>query len=209
MKKSLPPLIAGLLLAGTGHAFAASSVDLSVKGTITPSACTPSMLNGGVIDYGKLSAKALNVDKVTRLNTEYLELRVMCDAATLFALQGSDNRAGSVPTGHEGNFGLGIINGDEKLGSFYAGFDRAVADDVPARFINSYDGGVTWNPWPGGGLWEGGTVAVANNTAIAPIPVKVMTTEMEVFTLIAPSRTLTLTEEVPIDGSVTVTVLYL
>lgn len=200
-------LIAALL--ASSNAMAASSIDLTVKGSITPSACTPSIPNDGVVDYGKLSAKELNVDKVTRLEPVYLGLRVVCDASTLYALQGSDNRAGSEPTGHEGNFGLGLINSDEKLGSFFVSFDKAMADDVPARFINSYDGGATWNPWPGGGLWVGGTVAVANNTVIAPIPVKVMTTEMDIRTLIAPTNTLTLTEEVPIDGSVTVTVIYL
>ena len=202
-------LVSTLILASAGQAVAASSIDLNVKGSITPSACTPSIASGGVIDYGKLSAKALNVDKVTRLPYEYLQLRVACDAATLFALQGSDNRAGSEPDSHEGNYGLGLINGDEKLGSYYVAFETAMADDVPARFIHSYDGGATWNPWPGGGFWVGGTVAVANNTAIAPIAVKVMTTEMEIRTYIAPANTLTLTEEVPLDGSMTVTVLYL
>lgn len=54
MSKSLNTLIASLLLAGTGHAFAASSVDLSVKGLITPSACTPALSDGGVHEIGKL-----------------------------------------------------------------------------------------------------------------------------------------------------------
>nr|WP_314528591.1 DUF1120 domain-containing protein [uncultured Pseudomonas sp.] len=69
-------LLITALLASTGHAVAASSVDLSVKGSITPSACMPSMSSSGTVDYGKLSAKDLNADKVTRLPSEYLQLRV-------------------------------------------------------------------------------------------------------------------------------------
>ncbi|MFE4459165.1 DUF1120 domain-containing protein [Nocardia tengchongensis] len=51
----------------------ASSVDLTVTGIITPSACTPTLTNGGIVDYGKTSAR-------------YSQLTVTCDAATLMAL---------------------------------------------------------------------------------------------------------------------------
>lgn len=202
-------LASAFILAGAGHAVAASSVGLNVKGSLTPSACTPSMSSGGTVDYGKLSAKDLNVDTVTRLPREYLQLRVECDAATVFALQGHDNRAGSSLDGDEDNYGLGLINGDEKLGSYAVSLSSAVADGVPSRFIMSYDGGVTWSPWPGGALWVGGTTAVADNSSFTPLPTKVLTGEMMIRTVIAPANTLTLTEEVPIDGSVAVTVKYL
>lgn len=202
-------LASAVILAGAGQAVAASSVDLNVKGSITPNACIPSLSNGGAVDYGKLSAKALNVDKNTRLPLEFIQLRVACDAATLFALQGHDNRGGSAPPSHDGNYGLGLINGDEKLGSYYVNLEAAVADDVPSRFITSHDGGETWEPWEGGGLWVGGTTAVSNNTSFTPLATKVLTAEMVIGGFIAPTNTLTLTEEVPIDGSVSVTVKYL
>ncbi|AKS06229.1 DUF1120 domain-containing protein [Pseudomonas trivialis] len=199
-------LLAAALLASAGNAVAASSVDLSVKGTITPSACTPSFSSGGNFDLGKLAAKDLNVDTVTRINTN-MQIRVTCAASTFFAFEGHDNRQGSVPDSHEGNFGLGIINGDEKPGSFYATLTSAVADGVPARFILSIDGGESW--WPSGELTVGVTNAVANNTSLTPMPVQVLTGEMELKVIIAPSKNLTLTEEVPLDGSATVTVKYL
>lgn len=208
MSKSLNTLIASLLLAGTAHAVAASSIDLSVKGSITPSACTPSLSNNGTVDYGKLSAKDLNTDASTRLPPKFLEFNVDCDAATLYALKGNDNRAGSAFDSAPNNFGLGLINGDEKLGSFYLKFDSAIADDVPSRFITSYDGGKTWYPGPGGSLWVGAAVAVAYRS-ISPMRAKVLTGKVEVTSFIAPTNRLTLTEEVPIDGSVALTVMYL
>ena len=199
-------LLAAVLLASAGNAVAASSVDLTVKGTITPSACTPSFSSGGNFDLGKLAAKDLNVDTITRINTN-MQIRVACATSTLFAFEGNDNRQGSVPDSHEGNFGLGIINGDEKPGSFYAVLTSAVADGVPARFILSTDGGASW--WPSGELTVGVTNAVANNTSLTPMPVQVLTGEMELKVLIVPSKNLTLTQEVPLDGSATVTVRYL
>jgi len=45
VSKSLKTLIATLMFAGTGTAFAASSIDMSVRGLITPSACTPGLGN--------------------------------------------------------------------------------------------------------------------------------------------------------------------
>ena len=201
-------LASALILASAGHAMAASSIDLSVKGSITPSACTPSLSSSGTVDYGKLSAKDLNADTITRLPPKFLELKVDCDAATLFALKGNDNRAGSASESAPNNFGLGLINGDEKLGSFHLKFDSAVADDVPSRFITSYDGGTTWYPGPGGSMWVGAAVAVAYRS-IAPMRVKVLTGKMEITSFIERTNRLTLTEEVPIDGSVALTVMYL
>ena len=52
--------LATLLCSATGNALAASSTDLTVKGLITPSACTPALSNAGAVDFGKLSAKDLN-----------------------------------------------------------------------------------------------------------------------------------------------------
>jgi type 1 fimbria pilin len=61
-------LLIGVLLASAGNAIAASSVDLTVKGSITPSACTPLLSSGGVADFGKISVKDLRPDNPTYLS---------------------------------------------------------------------------------------------------------------------------------------------
>lgn len=68
MNKSLTLACTALLLASTAPAFAASSVDLTVKGLITPSACTPNL--PGTVDFGKISAKDLNQDSQTQLEAK-------------------------------------------------------------------------------------------------------------------------------------------
>lgn len=70
------------LLIASAHTFAASSVDLTVKGLITPSACTPALSGGGTVDYGKISAKDLKADQQTFLPTQIVQFSVTCDAAT-------------------------------------------------------------------------------------------------------------------------------
>ena len=80
MKTRLTTLAASVLLLHSANTLAASSVDLTVKGLIVPSACTPSLSGGGVIDHGKISAKDLKPDNPTVIGNHTLILAVNCDA---------------------------------------------------------------------------------------------------------------------------------
>lgn len=207
MNKTLNSLFATLLITGAGHAMAASSVDLTVKGLITPSACEPSLPNGGNIEVGKISAKDLNANLPTHLPVQYMPLTVTCDGATLMALEAKDNRQGSDYNDDMMSFGLGLINGDEKLGAMELSLINAVADSVAARTIGSIDGGTTW--FGERNLMRNNILAVANASSDVPISVQLLTADMRVHPIIAPTSSLTLTEEALIDGSVTLTVKYL
>lgn len=207
MNKILTALAASLLLSNVAPAFAASTVDLTVKGLITPSACTPSLSSGGVIDHGKVSAKDLQTDKSTLIGTHTLTMGVSCDAATLIALHAIDNRSGSStdPNG----YGLGLINSDQKLGYFQLVLgDSPVADNVVVQNIASLDNGETWFSEK---FWDAGlymSVAAMNDDS-QPVPIKELTTDLNVYTVIARTDSLDLSNEVPIDGSATVEVKYL
>lgn len=207
MNTAIKSLTAALLLAGSTNVFAASSVDLTVKGLITPSACTPALSNGGSVDYGKISAKDLNIDRTTPLDTQTLQLTVTCDAATLMALDADDNRAGSNYGNDDMEFGLGLINSTEKLGAMTVQLRSPLADGVATRTIGSDDGGVTW--YSERYLTHDNLISVADASVDAPIPVQVLTSDLVVNPKIAPTSGLTLTNEAAIDGSVTVTVRYL
>ena len=207
MSKSLNTLIATLMLAGAGNSFAASSIDLSVRGLITPSACTPSIGNGGKFEVGKIAAKDLKTNDYTWLGDYVTQLAVTCEAPTLMAIEPKDNRAGSEAMGEPVYFGLGLINGDEKLGSLNLLLEKVLADGVASRATDSLDGGATWVRHFS--LGPDRITSVSNTTAYAPIPVQVLEAQMTATVLIAPTSGLTLTEEVPIDGSVTLTVRYL
>ncbi|AZE93161.1 hypothetical protein C4J96_1027 [Pseudomonas orientalis] len=204
MKVFAPSLISVLLLCPS--AFAASDTDLTVKGSITPSACEPVISGGGVIDLGKVSVKELNTDTYTDLPRETMLLRVRCDGPTYFTLNTIDNRAGTAAS-HFSWHGLGMTPNDEKVGDAGFGLYVPVADGVPARTITSRDGGVTWIP----SVMLSHTLltAIANDTDVVPMAIRQLDAEIRMVTHIAPADGLTLSDEVPIDGHATVQVNYL
>lgn len=208
MNTLIKTLIATLVLSGAGNAMAASSVDLTVRGLITPSACEPTLSSGGVYDIGKISAKDLKPDADTNLGEQVLQLTVTCDAPTLMAIATQDNRAGSSSGDGPTRFGLGLINGTEKLGYLEMWLSSMLADGVEGKPIVSRDGGATWSR---GATIERDAISSfsINTTPDVPNPVQLLTADLGLTASIAPTSGLTLTNEVAIDGSVTLTVKYL
>ncbi|MCT7000040.1 hypothetical protein M1739_25990, partial [Salmonella enterica subsp. enterica serovar Abaetetuba] len=66
MKKLLRTSVTGVLIGCAFPVLAASTVDLTVKGLIVPSACMPS-LSAETIDVGRVSVKDINQDTRTQL----------------------------------------------------------------------------------------------------------------------------------------------
>ncbi len=206
MKTAFTAFTAGLLLVGSASTFAASTVDLTVKGLIVPSACTPELSRGGVIDHGKISAKDLQTDRPTLIGTHIMTLVMVCDSAIAVALHSVDNRPGSSPV--PAGYGLGLINTDQKLGWFTLLLRNAVADNAQVQPITSLDGG---NTWYGESNWDPGLymsmAALSDDTQ--PVPMKELVVELVVDTSIAATDSLDLSNEVTLDGSATLEVKYL
>lgn len=199
------PLVA--CLAGVSSiAMAASNTDLTVKGSITPSACAPLISGGGMVDFGKLAVKDLNAEQYTSLPNQSIQLSVRCEAPTFFTLTTIDNRAGS-SANHDFWHGLGMTPEGEKLGGTAFHLYAPVADGVAVRTITSQDGGVTWLPTSL--LTHTMLTAVAIGNQLVPIAVQNFDAEIRLYAHIAPADDLTLTDEVPVDGHATVQVNYL
>lgn len=165
------------------------------------------MSNGGIVELGKISAKDLNADTPTSLPGLYPQLSVTCEGATLMALEARDNRKGSDYFGTADYFGLGLINGSEKLGALMLHLSNPVADGVVTRIIDSENGGKTWSN--GRYFWRTNLLSVADASVTAPLPVQQFSATLVIWVFIAPTNSLDLTDDVPIDGSVTFTVVYL
>lgn len=207
MKTSVFLLSSALLLTTTSSVLAASSVDLTVKGLITPSACAASL--PGDVDFGKIAAKDLNLDTPTQLERKTLKLSVNCEAATLFAIDLIDNRAGSSIYGYA--FGLGLINENQKLGQYSFTFSNPISE-TPSTLLAMYNDDGTWRDlYPDDSIGPGEFVALGSrgDSGWAPHPVKDATMDMTLYGSIAPANNLTLTSEVAIDGSATFEVKYL
>jgi type 1 fimbria pilin len=206
MKPLFTVLATGLMLLGSATSYAASTVDLTVKGLIVPSACTPVLSSGGVIDHGKISAKDLNISNPTLIGTHTLTLVVSCDSAISFALHSVDNRVGSSIS--SSYYGLGLINGNQKLGWFGLILDNPVADGVAVQPIASFNGQDNWYREK---FWDPGLYMSVASMAddSQPVPVKDLSLELVVETSIARTDSLDLSNEVTLDGSATLEVKYL
>ena len=206
MNKFAIALNTALLIAATPSAFAASSTELAISGLITPSACSPMLSSAGVVDYGKISAKDLNASGATALPNVTLQLTIDCEAATLFALEPLDNRSTSGFPGS--SYGIGFVNGTKKLGTYYLEMKNPLADEVPAHTIASGDNGVTWykEKFMDPGYLHAISSPVDNST---PIPLKNLKMDLLINTSILRTDNMDLSDEVPIDGSASLDVIYL
>ena len=136
-----------LLLGGTSAVQAASIVDLAVTGLITPTACTPQLSDGAVIDYGKISQQDLKVDRSTRLPVKPLHVNIACNAPNRFALRMHDNRDGSAMVNSEIYYGLGLDHSGNRIGLYSMTFDplQTVVDSTAQAYgTESTTGGLAW-----------------------------------------------------------------
>ncbi|VVN43570.1 Protein GltF [Pseudomonas fluorescens] len=208
MKNYLAALTATALIAVAPFALAASSTELTVTGSITPSACMPMLSGGGNIDLGKIPVKDLNPDpdRKTRLDKQSIGLTVTCDAATQFALDPTDNKAGTATDAY--GFGLGLTDAGEKVGEFWVSIDSALADGQPAVAILSLDKETpSWQL--GESIMIGAISSVSAAGTLTPLAATEVAMDLVIEPYIAPTNSLTLTDEVTIDGSVTIDVMYL
>lgn len=216
MNNHLAALATTLLISATPSVLAASAVDLTVKGLITPAACTPLLSNSGLVDYGKISIQDLSVDKRTQLPDETLDLTIQCEAPVRFALVMRDNRDGSAIVNSEIYYGLNRDSSGNKIGLYSLNFDPAstVVDLWPQTFrTDSTTGGVAWSTSnsrsiPIGARSYLGFTDVAGSSA-GPIALQNLTSRVTLETVIAPTSELDLSTDIRLDGSATLDVLYL
>lgn len=207
MEKTTPVTLALLLAICAPGVYAASSTDVSVSGVITPSSCTPSLSDDGVIDHGKMTSKDLQAAKPTLLDPAEMRVEVNCEGETFFTLTTVDNRAGTSAI-NPAHHGLGTTSDNEKLGSVALSLFDPIADDKPVTVITSRNGGANWfaTPYLGHEALTSFAAAGGPNT---PIAIKDLRARLRAFTIIVPSEDLTVVDEVPIDGELTLQLTYL
>lgn len=216
MKQHLAALWATLLLVNIPGALAASTVDLTIKGQITPMACTPGLSNNGLVDYGKISYKDLSADKRTQLRDKYLDFTLQCNGPARFALVMHDNRDGSAIVNSEIYYGLDHDDSGNKIGLYSLNFDptQTVADDLAQVFrTDSTTGGQAWStsnsrPIPIGARSYLGFTDVSGSSA-GPIAIQSLSSRVTIETVISPTSELDVSSEIQLDGSATLDVVYL
>lgn len=213
MNISFVALAGAVLLATCPWALAASSTDLSVKGSITPSACAPSLSSGGIVDYGKMATKDLQPGPggMVDLPMRTLQMTVDCEAHTLFALTPIDNRTERPEPIQPWLYSLGVLE-QKIMGVYMLDMTNILADSVSVSSLKSPDGGATWNLLAPGELWNPTTFTGFGNKSsgvLAPIPLQKLTMDVTVWPSLFPLDWLALTDSVELEGSTTLDLIYL
>lgn len=215
MNRFLIPLAASSIL-GLSAAAQGAAVDLTTKGLVSPSACTPLLSSNGLIDYGKISQKDLNLDRGTRLPIQYLDVTVDCNGNSRFALRMRDNRDGTANVNSEIFYGLGLDKSGNKIGLYSLSFDPTQTEASPLLEVygtESTTAGMAWrtansNPIDIGARSYLGFTDQAGSTA-GPAAIKFLNSRVKVETVIAAKQNLDLSSEISMDGSSTLEVIYL
>lgn len=199
----------------------ASSIEVKVKGTISPAACTPTMAGGGEINYGTIPAANVKATEFTVLDDKPVAFSISCSAPTKVALRATDNRASSRISGvqsaingsysNNANFGLGAVAG-KNVGGYVMliNQDSYTADTASVKTVASLDTGTTW-------VNTSGTLNNISNVLTSwsatagglPVSFKELAGTLTVRTALNKASELTLTSDVPLDGSATLELVYL
>lgn len=226
-------LAASFLISASAQA--ATTAELKVTGRITPPSCDLSLDGNGVLDFGDRSFNSLNADG-TKLVEKSVGLQITCDGATRVGLHVVDNRASSKVQKSALNanawassnsmitddfiYGLGSVASAKDtqvpIGGYMFGFkdDDITVNSAKAFVIYSSDKR-TWNSTvpqrnyisptytysfvlgaPGGG----------NNTPVAATTVN---GSLTVTPTINRASALPTTAAIPLDGSATISLVYL
>jgi type 1 fimbria pilin len=189
---------------------------LTVKGTITPAACVPTLANNGVIDFGEISAGRLPASGSLTLEAKSLTATVTCASAASVAMTFKDNRADTVllvggeTTKAEQAFGLGKSN-DINIGSYGIKITQITGDSADGVVLHSSDKEV-WSRLASTEFVNNNTVpqyltfGLSGNNA--PKEAKLLTFELQVTPALN-SALKDISQAVNIDGNATLSFEYL
>lgn len=184
------------------------AADLSVGGRIQAGgACTITLGNGGVFDLGTLSRKndfpgpynAIYADSILTLN---------CQRPTKVGVEIIDNREGTASKDASYYFGLG----NPAIGYYFVTTDQAQVDGADGFQIWRDKGWPYWGDRHGGEsgrLW--GTNATLSwdvgGPQVEPVAFKTLTTRLDIT--FRPKYGTAFTDELKLDGSATLELVYL
>ena len=226
MKKILLATALSLCVSST---FAAETAVLKVTGTLTNSACTPELSNGGVVDYGQIRLGSLSSTAVNQLGHKNIDLTITCTAATKVSWNMVDDRAdsragitvadamvgGASQSAGSQIYGLGLTAGDVKIGNYsmFVNVDSVTADgnSVDPIYVQTGAGGTNWvkstNGSTQGENYRDFTVATTGTTD--PLAFQTATFPLTTSLAIQDTTILAITDDTKLDGQLTISLRYL
>jgi hypothetical protein len=186
-----------------------SAADLSVSGHIeSVSACNVALGNNGVADLGNLSRKDI---RTLFVRSSDMSLRITCQHPTKVGVGVIDNRKGTVPPSEQ-IFGDQVFGlGNPAIGSYVIASDGfPQADGREAFWIWGSKGDFPW--WGDKGrnsVWSGSKILSWDVDGPQTEPVAFKTLENTLLIRTTLRRDMPFTDELEIDGSATLELVYL
>ncbi|UWM63786.1 DUF1120 domain-containing protein [Enterobacter sp. CP102] len=220
-------LLATVLSLCVSSAFAAETAVLKVTGTLTNSACTPELSNGGVVDYGQIRLGGLSASAVNQLGHKNIDLTINCTAATKVSWNmvddRADSRAGIIVANAMANgaslseasqtYGLGLTAGNVKIGNYsmFVNVDSVMADGKSVDPIYVQYGVGNWAKSTNGST-QGDNIrdfTVAATGTTDPLAFQKAVFPLTTSVAIQDTATLAITDDTKLDGQLTISLRYL
>jgi len=224
MQKRIIALLLGLPMVMSA-AQAAESMDLVVQVTAVTGSCTPS-LDTPVVNFGTIRYERLNTSAPTTLAQKNVRLTITCSSPMAVGWTISDNRGDSVariPVSLLGKVyngaalaGLGKTSAGVALGNWTVstGVNGSVQHDgINGVAIASADLGATWSGADNVPVtldFSGSVVtSISETNSIVPVPFSTGIFSLGLGAVIAPRDMINLTDDTQLDGSATISLVYL
>lgn len=189
---------------------------LSLRASVLPVACVPTLSQGGKVNMGKISHRDLRVDNITKLQSRVIQLNVTCDAPASFALKTIENQPGTAMYGESDRFGLGTDKMSNPVGAYTMSISSATshADGMSSLALTRAPlSASTWSESQSGrqklshDSLLGFTTSSGSTTG--PDAFEQLNTMIIVEVEIAPTKTLKVSDEIMLKGSATIEIHYL
>lgn len=216
------------ILATTSTAVMAESIDVKVIGTITPTACNPTLTGGGTIDYGIIQPKSLKKDSLNQLDIKSVDFSITCDAPakvgvrainqrpnTAAGVSGDDTSGATIPAGLGGKngsivVGLGLSDG-KKIGGYTLTIRNSNADGNKVDDIYKATKATSWlkHGTTQSFLGFDGINSWSKPGTLDPIAFTTLAGKLNVQAYINKASELDLSKPVKLDGLTTLELVYL
>ena len=216
-------ILATAIAFSTTSVFAAGTAVMKVKGTLTNAACTAELGNGGVIDYGFIRLGELSETSNNQLGQKQIPVTINCTAPTKLGFTITDNRSDSnaqLPVDIASNrnqtakyytYGIGFTNDGKKIGNYGMWMTGTTADGKSVDAIaNNHDWPAT--RWKKAGIPRSDafqTTAFAETGTTTPMAITTANFNFVTNLVIWDTSTLAITDDTPLDGQNTMTLVYL
>lgn len=230
MMNAVKKTACALAVLATSTAVMAESIDVKVIGTITPTACKPTLTGGGTIDYGTIAPASLKKDAFNQLDNKQLDFAITCDAPAKVALKTINGRpntaagttetgtfAGVAPAGisrDNGNWVVGLgLDGSKKVGGYNIALKDVSVDGAAAGYLFQRGGSNAWEKAPqdyNGLQWNQQILrSWSKPGTLTPIAFTTLAGKLNVQAYINKASELDLTKPVKLDGLTTLELVYL